>query len=209
MEPPYIRPDIYKKTYKMYEKTVDHSGEGFLPIRREVIELVEEKYKILDIVDFAWDLSDIEDIILGYKDHHFTPDQRILVVHHDSDYYENTNSNGYMLYNFLQIVNEYQIPTEFLILITNHYGIKKEVEELCSSIFNLSPLLTIETPLFADIVDDEQFSNTTVKLQKPETLFCCLNGLARTHRVLTLCYLKEKNLLSNGIISYHFKNENI
>ena len=148
-------------------------------------------------------------MLSSYKNHSFDRNQRILILHHDVDYYDNLNGNGYTLYNFLQIVREYQIPTEFLIVVTNHFGITKEIQDLCSSIFNLTPLLTVETPLFPELIDNSLFNNVAVEFKKPETLFCCLNGLFRSHRILTLFYLKEKNLIDKGMISYHFKNENI
>lgn len=175
-----------------------------LTINQEVINIVSARYEILDIIDlyqYDYQIDRVDELLSKYKNHTFSKTQRILILHHDTDYYINNTLPGFTLYNLCFLLAKNQIPHEFLIMFTNHYGIEAEVSQLSAQLCNSKPFNVIYTALWIDYPSNVSVSSTTFAI---ENLFCVLNGIGRSHRILTLCYLKEHNLLDKGAISYHF-----
>ena len=175
-------------------------------LKKEVMDIVESRYKILEIIDlleYDLQLEQLEHKLIQYSTHVFSEDQRIIILHNDIDYYISLQTTGFTLYNLFLLLNKYSIPTEFIVIFTNHYGIHNEVAELSTQLCNLVPPKLIYTEMWLDYPDSKDITLTNNHSQINK-LFCCLNGVYRSHRMLTLCYLKEYNLLSQGMISYHF-----
>lgn len=176
-----------------------------LLIKQEVLDIVSSRYEILEVIDlslFDYQLNELSLVLSKYKNYEFFHNQRLVILHHDTDYYINEHTPGFLLYNLCVLLNQYQIPHEFLILFTNHYGVKKEITELSNHICNADPFKVVYTSQWYDYSDD---ASTSDHITPVENLFCCLNGVSRIHRILTLCYLKEFNLLDKGSVSYHFR----
>lgn len=173
-------------------------------IHPEVIDLVESKYHILETInlyDYDSNPDSLFALFKKYQDYTFNPNERILILHHDTDYYIQ-NTPGFTLYNLILILSHLFIPGEFLIMLTNHYGIETEVNLQYKLLSGLTPLKVIYTSLWYDFPFN--YPPAQPKSQNPETLFCCLNGIQRHHRMILLCFLKEKGLLNKGMISYNF-----
>jgi hypothetical protein len=176
-------------------------------IKQEVVDIVNARYTVLDIIDLAqydFQIEKVDQLLSKYTNHTFSVNERILIFHHDTDYYTSVESSGFTVYNLCVLLHRHQIPHEFLIMFTNHYGIEKEVAHLSEQVCNSASFKVVYTSQWYDY-PDQSVSNNPVPVI--ENLFCCLNGHGRGHRVLTLCYFKEHDLLSHGTISYHFKNE--
>ena len=181
-----------------------------LKVKHEVIDIVKARYEILDMIDlveYDYQLDKLDQLLSKYSNYVFLGNHRIVILHHDTDYYINKNSEGFTLYNLFVLLNRHQIPIESLIMFTNHYGIKDEVAELSGQICNSNPLKVIYTSQWLDFPDSITVSKTNLQSTNIKNLFCCLNGANRAHRLLTLCYLQKYNLINAGTISYHFKNE--
>jgi hypothetical protein len=176
-------------------------------IHQKVIDLINEKYKILEILNLGYydcRLAELNQTLQKYQNHVFSPDERIIILHHDTDYYHSNQCVGNNMYNIFHMLAHYDIPMEFVIMFTNHYSIEKELQHLCQKILNRSTPQVIYTMLF--FLFPENLENLPdPKYQEIKNLYCCLNGVERMHRVLTLAYLKEYDLLDQGVISYHFK----
>jgi hypothetical protein len=174
-------------------------------IKQSVLDIVNARYEILEIIDlvqYDYQLDKLDQLLSKYNDYTFLNNQRIIILHHDTDYYISNNSQGFTIFNLCILLNRYQIPHEFLIMFTNHYGIENEIAQLSSQICNCRPFKIIYTSQWYDYPDSESINNSQVVSIK--NLFCCLNGVNRAHRLLTLCYLKKNNLFNLGTISYHF-----
>lgn len=128
-----------------------------------------------------------------------------MILHHDTDYYPD-NGVGNNIYNLFRLLARNSVPLEFVIMFTNHYGIKSEISNLCRHITNQPPPRVVYTALWYDFPNDLE-NLLPMVYQNIEYLYTCLNGVERAHRVLTLCYLNQNDLLSRGMVSYHFKNE--
>lgn len=177
-------------------------------IKQEVLDIVNARYEILDIVDlveYDYQLDKLDQLLSKYSNYVFLKNQRILILHHDTDYYINKNSTGFTLHNLCVLLNQYRVPTESLIMFTNHYGIKEEIAQLSKQLCNSNTLTVIYTSQWYDFPDSSIVSEPNHQSANIKNLFCCLNGVNRIHRLLTLCYFQKYNLIDAGTISYHFK----
>lgn len=177
-----------------------------------VIDEISSKFEILetfDSVDYDHDIDLLDSKIKSFSNFVFDSNQRILIFYQDTGYYQDlTYGSSVFLNNLYTILKKYSIPSEFIIVFSNHCGISKELEHL-----NLKTGYTInkvvETFLWYDFPEIEkihELKNYNANCKK-DFLFTCLNNIQRIHRNYTLCQLKEHNLLGQGIVSYRFKNE--
>lgn len=177
-------------------------------IKQSVIDLIQEKYQIVDIIDLVKYSTNIEllaDTLTKYYNSNFSANQRLVVLHHDTDYYPFESTSGNLVYNFLRLCANFLIPLDQVIFLTNHYGIVNEITKISNQICNSTPPKVIYTSQWYDFPDRSDVVDAEIN-NDPSYLFCCLNHKQRQHRVLTLSILKEYNLLDRGLISYHFGN---
>lgn len=176
-----------------------------LNIKQEVLDIIEKKYKILQLVDFVYydyRMDELDHLLAQYKNYSFSPNEKLIFLHHDTDYYNNVNSIGNIIYNLFSILNTNSIAQESCIFVTNHFGIKKEIETVSKLKGNHTPMKVIYTVLWYDYPDTIE---TSIKFKDLSSLYCCLNGVQRSHRIYTLCCLQKNNLIDKGMVSYHFK----
>lgn len=176
-------------------------------IKQSVIDLVKQKYQIIEIVDLSEHDLDPESMAVCLSKHcnaNFDNNQRLVVLHHDTDYYPSINSVGNTIYNFIRLCANYQIPLDKVIVLTNNYGVEAEINSLVRQICNEDSITVIYTAQWFDFPDMPlQPHQLDAEIKK---LYCCLNGKMRQHRILTLSMLQEHQLLDLGVISYHFGN---
>jgi hypothetical protein len=171
-----------------------------------VANIIGEKYRIIqffDLFKYSHDPTLLVSFLSQYENAVFEPDQRLVVALHDIDYYHTENSIGNTTYNFVVLCNHFNIPTDKIIFLTNHYGIKEPLSSLFVSICNEEPPTIIETSQWFDFPDTKSLSQENY-CYDPEFLYCCLNNVFKKHRFLTLCMLKENGLIDQGILSYHW-----
>ena len=92
------------------------------PFNPQVLELIKSKYELVDIINLVFydlDLEKLDRVFSQYSNHQFASNQRLLIVHQDTDYY--VNSQGNTMYNVVKLLSKYNIAPEFVILLTNNY----------------------------------------------------------------------------------------
>lgn len=178
-------------------------------VSKLVLDIIEKKYQVIDVVDLVNYSADAELLakrLEHYFNKHFDHNQRLVILHHDTDYYPSPNSVGNCVHNFFSLCSDYLIPLEKVIFVTNHYGIEEELNNTAMQLCNSAGPKVIYTSHWFDFPTKNDLQKN-VPSWDPEYLFCCLNNQQRSHRVLTLCMLKEYGLVDQGIISYNFGAE--
>lgn len=181
-----------------------------MPLHEEVVNLLNQHYDVLEIINlikYDCDLDALIKLLHQYREHVFEPRQRIIILHHDTDYYQTVHGEvqGNSMFNLFTLFSSFDIACEKIVFVTNNYGIQTELDRLARDICNSSSPLVIYTALWYD------FPRTTnlIESNTPEPsdikhVYCCLNRAQRQHRVITLCYLQELGLIPHGMISYLF-----
>lgn len=176
----------------------------------EIYKILNKKFKIILSIDSAYYDNKLEQLENNIKDlcnHSFNQNEKILILYHDTNFYiDLISGSSLFLNNLYEILKKYSIPQEFVLFITNHYGIKKEID-LLNLKFNYEIQNLIETSLWYDFPNTnhfDEFDNINLDFDN-EYLFTCLNNIQRIHRNYILCQLEENNLIDRGIVSYRFK----
>lgn len=178
-------------------------------IKPELMKLLNQKFQCLeffDSVDYDQNPKLLNDKIKKFHGHAFSSIERIIIFYHDTGYYQNLiNGCSFFLENLYEILKYNDIPGEFVMIITNHYGIKSEID-LLNRKKNYTIKQIIETSLWYDFPDYQKIQKISNKKLIPDIqkLYTCLNNIQRNHRNYTLCKLKENKLLEKGIVSYRF-----
>lgn len=178
-------------------------------INKVLYKKIIENFEIVKVIDTVYyDHSNelLESTIKNFEDHIFADNQRILIFYHDTGFYTDlTFGTSIVLNNLFFLLKKYAIPQEFIIFISNHYGIKKELD-LLNNKYGYSITKIIECALWYDFPTYNEIvaaENLLLEFEN-EFLYTCLNNIERIHRSYSLCQLKENNLLNHGIISYRF-----
>lgn len=175
-------------------------------LRPDLMQQINARYQILDHVDIFGFPEKLNAWCQAWQDHVFDPDQRVLVLHIDLDYYpdpDHVYRVGNSNYNFFRCCKHYDIATDYLVYVTSYYGMHQEIFDLCDS-FNLPRPTVIETLNTPWIMPDRDLRELKFRKDLIQHTFVNMNGLQRTHRILTLCHLAERNLLDHGDVSWNF-----
>jgi hypothetical protein len=175
----------------------------------DVIDIIKNQYHIVEMFDMFYlgdRLSELVELLYKYKDACFADNERLVILHHDTDYYVNQNSIGNLIYNLFTLIADFNIPCEKIIFVTNHHGIENEIAESAKNIcFSESPKV-ICTNQWADFPTLEDLAYDSIEYPNKDILqlYHCMNNKRRSHRVFLLCCLAEAGLLDQGVVSYHF-----
>ena len=105
-----------------------------LEIPPEVLDAIRQKYNVcchLSFLDFDFDFDILKSRLSQYKELQSNDNDRIIIEHMDTDYYFPECSVGVNLRNFFGIVRELDISYSRFIFYTNHFGVSREIDQLC------------------------------------------------------------------------------
>lgn len=178
-------------------------------LRDSTIKKLTDQFELVDCFDFLLHDTNPSEFYTWaerWKDHMFLPNQRILILNIDCDYYaENQQSPiGNNNYNFFRCCQHFGFPTEFLIYFSATYGMHSEIFNICK-LFNVSSPTVIES-IFIPLLAPQLVNPINYSTNKLSRSFICLNGESRSHRILFLSHLANSNLIDMGYISYLFRS---
>lgn len=162
-------------------------------------KFIYEKYNILAHIpsqQFDHSPVEFENFLRSLRKETFLPNDRIVIEHMDTDYYHSSFRNGIFITNLIKAFHAVDIPTFVLLLVTNHFGIKKEINELVIDKHDLPTV--IETFLYQPHVQPEykDIELKVTSIQMPA--LCLMGGIARSHRHALYDFIL-KNDLTNHI----------
>lgn len=178
------------------------------PLNKHTVDLINQVVNVVDILNVLSvdeHLEEMYNFFSKYQHHVFEAKDRLVILHHDLDYYNSTeirNGNvGNTAYNLIKILSHFNISTYHVVVLTNSVGGKQqdEFDYLCD-MFNIERIKVIEFNLFY-YFPDKVIDQPVLQLKK-DYLFSNLNGISRTHRKIVLCSLLEKDLLKDGMVSW-------
>lgn len=168
---------------------------------------IQSDYQIVDVFDFLdyhHDPSLFYSWCYKWSSYEFKPNERIVIVDSDSDYYAE-NSYGNNLYNFFVSCRQFSLPTEFFIYASGSFNKHIEIQHICRE-FNLtSPTILEFLHLPANNSVPLEIKNLDFSESSINRLYSCMNGRHRSYRSLLLCHLYENDLLKYGYVTWHFR----
>lgn len=172
------------------------------------IDIINEKFNVLmymDCRDFDANLEMLSNRLTQIKKEVYQPNDRILIVHMDTDYYDQILPCGLVTLNLIRMFKNKDIPLYLLMFVTNHYGIRREFELLLKDQHPKDWPTIIETLLSANLLTSNLGPAPELAVDKIEKSGICMMGQQRSHRVALCNFLKNNQLLSKVALKTNFK----
>lgn len=174
---------------------------------KKLIEFIANEYNILDTIHILktdHDISAIYHSLAQIKKDVFDPNDRIVIVHDDIEYFYYDCPVGFTTHNLFKIIQTLDIPQYVFVFIANDSGYDDVVKKFESHEKDrptvLNPLINY-TP-YSMLVNQEVYSVDPVKNIKFRAL--CLLGTRRSHRERLFQFFQKNQLQSK--INYTFNN---
>lgn len=162
---------------------------------------LKQKYNIVEhinICDIDRDFHKVADVLLKYRYEPFKINDRFLFEHFDTDFYQtNFAEIGLNLYNLIEAFLKTNTPLYTLLIITNHFGIDREINKLLTDHDTNDRPTVIKTfinklsyPSNFNSFDDISNNNIT------KHAICMMLGTQRSHRSALFNEFKKFDLLS-------------
>jgi len=178
-------------------------------IKESLFNLLSSKFNIITALNLrdlgiSYDSMNVfrSDLMKVHQKHYSNHD-RILISHMDTDYYDSNYPYGIWISNLIRTFNEFDIPLFTLIIITNHYGLKNEVNMLTTGNRKFKPLV-IETLLSDALLGN--YNNNVNKLINSNNIQysgLCMMGQSRSHRNAMYNFINNESLINNVALSYN------
>jgi hypothetical protein len=132
------------------------------------------------MLEFDQDFDQFREWLLQHSQTQYAPQEKILIVHFDTDYYLH-NGYGVNINNLFEAWYRCGVPVSAMILYTNHLGIAQEVESICQQLGVQDRPVVIET--LSTEFHHSQYRNTVFSVDDIDThAVCLMAGVPRSHR---------------------------
>jgi hypothetical protein len=151
---------------------------------QEIYDVFAARYNILDSIEtkeFDMDFDKLRQFFSRSRKQIYSPRDRYIIVHQDTDVYIKEMSVGLNLRNCLVVAEELDIPFYTIILWTNHFGLQREIDLLCEQRDVQDRPTVIESfctvTHVADHYQDRPLAPDSIQYQG-----LCMMGAPRSHR---------------------------
>lgn len=153
---------------------------------------------------FDLDPYKLQHDLTSFQHHVFSPNDKILLVHMDTDYYDPAVKFGLIPLNVVRIFSNLDIPLHALLFVTNHFGIRKEFDQLLCDQHPADRPLIVETLLTPLLLAENYDVMPLPSFDQIEKNALCMMNRARSHRVAFYNFLVNNHLLDRVAVSQHF-----
>jgi hypothetical protein len=179
---------------------INQHGEIWPSIKQNL----QQRYDVVAWIDLLYydldfDLPRLYSQLFEFSNREFTHNQRIVILHRDTDYYTDLDQPGFNLWNLYAICAYLNISSEYVILMSAHPTIELESKNVADE-FNIPEFRTIYTPYQWWPVPEE-VSAIDINTASISHSYVCLNGQPRPHRLYTLTQLHQHDLIDQGMVT--------
>lgn len=135
----------------------------------------------------------------------FEPNERIVFLHQDLEFFIDDNHPGLTLYNLQLILRELDIPNFFCAVVANLPHYEQNTKAIRDMLRNNDVPLRGISSLYGSASTAIPHMDQTVRLNETSIKypFISLNRLSRFHRTFFVAKLFEHGLQDKGLLSYH------
>lgn len=178
-----------------------------IELNDRALDMLDEKYNLLLKIDARqfdnnWQL--LSDKLDSIKKESFLLNDRILVVHMDTAYYDELIPFGLVVVNLLRMFKNKDIPLYLLLFVTNHYGIGKEFNSLLVKHHKKDRPTIIETLLSKHLLSNNFVLDNDCRINQIEKAAISMMGKQRSHRVALCNFIDGSNLLNQVALQTNF-----
>ena len=161
--------------------------------------------KIFDLLQYDMDMQRLYNDLALLKRDSYDDNYRFIFLHYDTEYYISQTTPGLTLINLQKILENLDISNYFCILLT-----QQDLQSTCNQLnieltSNDCSIAVISNFLHKPIHPTVQDSKLELNVTSISKKYISLNRIGRFHRRIIVAFLKYKNLLQFGMVSYHGK----
>lgn len=179
----------------------------------DVVSAIKTKCDIVDVInlyEYDSDFNDLKHRLLSTKKESYSANEFYVVYHADTDYYLPECPYGLSMFNLWKTFKELDISTGRVIFLSNHCGIKKEIEIL----LNIFKSKNHDMPIVFDNFNaafhfgmpdaySKEYEDKKINIERIEHHGICMIGKPRVHRNAIFNHLKKNHLLDKIKTSYN------
>lgn len=159
--------------------------------------------KIFDLLDYDLNMIELYNELKSLTRPSYEHNYRFIFLHYDTEYYINQGEPGLTLLNLQKILESLDIDNYFCILLT-----QQNLQSLCwnarkNYTTNDCSIAVFENYLHKPFNPHPHSYQSQLNSELISKKYICLNKISRFHRRLLVALLKNKNLLDDGMVSYH------
>lgn len=154
------------------------------------------KYKIVDrikLLTVDYDFKLLEEWLIKSKKDFYCQNERYIIEHFDTDYYLPEFPYGVSLYNLINAFKKIDIPLFTLLIVTNSFGIKDEINAL---IPNPADNPTVIYTFISQLHYTNNYNDQLVDADKITIPGICMIGRPRVHRHALYNFFANNQLLN-------------
>jgi len=133
----------------------------------------------------------------------FKPNERIIFLHDDLDFFLSKSTPGFTLYNLQLILKELNIPNYFCVVISNIPNYEKHTATVQNMLTNDDFDICPVSSLYFCICDPWSTASVDTDFKKIERSFIVLSRQNRAHRTYFMSKIFDIGLQDFGFISYN------
>ena len=176
-------------------------------LHQQAKQQLETAFNILfatDCRNFDLDPRRLERELALFQNRGFSPTDKILLVHMDTDYYDPLLKFGLVPINVVRVFENLDIPLHALLFVSNHFGIHKEFDQLLEHRHLADRPRVIETFLTPTLLAESYDFVPEPCFDHIEKRALCMMGQSRSHRVAFYNFLVNNDLFDKVAVSQHF-----
>ena len=175
--------------------------------------LINTEIKVLGVIDLLkvdHNCNLLMNEISKYKKDHYLPNEKIVILHNDIEYFYYNNKLGFTTHNLFSCWRELDIPYHVMTMYTNHSTLVDGIHPFIVDPHDCPTIIpTIVNNYSWYVISLIPSFEITKKIEYPAM---CLIGLPRGHRIKIFQYLTKHNLFDlvrTNFNSTHYSGLNI
>lgn len=150
----------------------------------------------IDLLSYDNNINALYQRLKKIKKDHFSPEEKIIILHNDTEFYYLNNPVGFTLYNLFQCWYAIDLPLSAMVLIANCSDMQQVIDDHFVVDKHDAPIVisNIVNNVSLGMIESMQNYQTNHTPTHPAV---CLMGVARSHRIALMKYLVANQLLES------------
>ena len=163
--------------------------------------------RIFNLVEYDNNMAQLYSDLKELQRESYDSNYRFVFLHYDTDYYISNDQPGLTLRNLQRLLRSLDISNYFcLILSVQHIQNQLDIlrDQETDDVYSIYSIVDWTHPLF-----HLEANNVNHNVELISKNYICLNGIKRFHRTLLYGFLRQLEIVDQGIVSYGAFDKNL
>jgi len=174
-------------------------------LQQEAAKILKKYFvfdRMFNLLDYDSNMQLLYDELKLLKREIYQSNYRFIFFHYDTEYYITNDSPGITLLNLQKILASLDIPNFFCLIITQQ-DVRHWCQQLKTQLTTDDCSIGVIPNMLHAPIHPDKFIELEVNEQAITKKYITLNRVGRFHRRVLISWLKHKNLLEHGKVSFN------